>query len=175
MHPFPARPALVALAAAMMAGSAYANPPAEAERPGRYVMQPVDGGVLRMDTDSGAMSLCTRRGQALSCEPVQDERSGQAERERLASENRELRADIKRLEDQMGLGDKPPAAGSPNAGPPGTGRPDGERPASRSSKFNLPTEQDLDQALSYVERMVKKLREKWKDIESSASRRGTQL
>ena len=46
---------------------------------------------------------------------------------------------------------------------------------SRSSKFNLPTEQDLDQALSYVERMVKKLREKWKDIESSAGGRGTSL
>ena len=187
---FPANPGASGLFAAavtaiMMAGPASAAPPTDpaqpgAERAGRYILQPVDGGVLRMDTESGAMSLCVKRSAAVTCEPVPDERSGQKEVERLGSENRELKADIKRLEEQMGLGDKPAVPGSPGGqaggqagGPPAADKPDGERPVNRSSKFNLPTEQDIDQALNYVERMMKKLREKWGDIEGS--RRGTAL
>ena len=189
------RPAVAAFAALLIAPlliskPAAAAPPADpgqperAERPGRYILQPVDGGVLRMDSETGAMSLCVKRNAAITCEPIPDERTGQKEAERLGSENRELKADIKRLEEQMGLGDKPasgpPAGGPPNSespasGPSGTDKTDGERPVSRSSKFNLPTEREIDQALNYVERMVKKLREKWKDIEGSANGRGTAL
>ena len=177
------RSAIAAVVTVLTASAAVAAPPADTdrpERPGRYILQPVDGGVLRMDTESGAMSLCVKRSAAVTCEPVPDERSGQKEVERLGSENRELKADIKRLEEQMGLGDKPAVPGSPGGqaggqagGPPAADKPDGERPVNRSSKFNLPTEQDIDQALNYVERMMKKLREKWKDIEGS--RHGTAL
>ena len=177
------RSAIAAVVTVLTASAAVAAPPADTDRPdrpGRYILQPVDGGVLRMDTESGAMSLCVKRSAAVTCEPVPDERSGQKEFERLGSENRELKADIKRLEEQMGLGDKPAVPGSPGGqaggqagGPPAADKPDGERPVNRSSKFNLPTEQDIDQALNYVERMMKKLREKWGDIEGS--RRGTAL
>lgn len=156
------------LAAAAPAGAA--NPSesqAVPERPGRYIMQPVDGGALRMDSETGAMSLCTRRNGAFACEPVQDERTAQKELERLGTENRELKGEIKRMEEMLGLGDKP------QAGAPGTGpgqQPSEERPVSRSPKFELPTEEDLDKALSYAERMLKKFREKWKDIERGTGR-----
>ena len=162
--------AVALLLAATLPGSAAnpAEPPAE--RPGRYIMQPVDGGALRMDSETGAMSLCTRRNGAFSCEPVQDERTSQRETERLTSENRDPKAEIKRLEEMLGLGEKPQAGNPP--GP--DNRQSEERPVSRSPKFELPTEEDLDKALSYAERMLKKFREKWKDIERGSGR-GTQL
>ena len=173
--------AVSALTLAIAASSPVAAaPPAEAERSGRYMMQPVDGGVLRMDTETGAMSLCTRRSGAVACEPVQDDRSGQKEAERLAIENRELRADIKRLEEQMGLGDKPQASAPPDGGRPDGGRPDANRPdegrpVSRSPGMGLPSAKDVDMALTYMERMMKKFRDKMKDIESGSGGRGTPL
>ncbi len=155
--------AVALLLAATLPGSAAnpAEPPAE--RPGRYIMQPVDGGALRMDSETGAMSLCTRRNGAFACEPVQDERTSQKETERLTTENRDLKAEIKRLEEMLGLGEKPQAGNPPGRGP--GNQQSEERPVSRSPKFELPTEEDLDKALSYAERMLKKFREKWKDIE----------
>ncbi len=157
-----------------------AAPPTEPDRQGRYIMQPVDGGVLRMDSESGAMSLCVKRGSALTCEPVQDDRTGQKEAERLALENRELKADIKRLEEQLGLGDKPharaPVDGAPtDGGRPDAGRPDEGRSVNRGNKFELPSEEDVDKALTYVERMLKKFRDKWKDIEGHSGSKGTPL
>ena len=169
----------LALAAAN-AGRLHAAPPTETEKPGRYAMQSVDGGVLRMDTETGAMSLCTRRSGIIACEPVQDDRSAQKEADRLAIENRELRADIKRLEEQLGLGDGPQASappdnGRPDAGRPGANRPDDGRPGGRSPGMGLPSEKDVDMALTYMERMIKKFREKFKDMESSSGGKGTPL
>ena len=155
---------LFATAAPVSAANPTDQPPAE--RAGRYIMQPVDGGALRMDSETGAMSLCTMRGGAFACEPVQDERTSQKEAERLTTENRELKAEIKRLEEMLGLGEKP-QAGTPGA--PGNQQSE-ERPVSRQPKFELPSEEDLDKALSYAERMLKKFREKWKDIERGTGR-----
>lgn len=136
---------------------AAAAPPAEAERSGRFIMQPVDGGVVRMDQDTGAISMCVKRGTAFTCEAVEDKPLANKEIERLAGENRELRAEIKRLEDRLAL-DKPGA----------------DNPERRAHKFELPSEQDLDKAMTYVERMLKKFREKLKDLESGTGK-GTPL
>ena len=139
-----------------LAPAVLAAPPAEAERSGRFVMQPVEGGVLRMDSETGAMSLCVKRAAGLTCEPVEDKAGGQRDADRLATENRELKAEIRRLEDMLGLGDKPV-----------------EKPV---RKFELPSEQDVDKAMSYVERMIRKFREKLKDLEgATGSGKGTQL
>jgi hypothetical protein len=149
-----------ALVWASLTGAALAQAPSpgEAERSGRFLMQPVDGGVLRMDMDTGAMALCTKRGEKFACEPVQEFPVSRGDAGRLETENRELRAEIKRLEELLGLGDKPAT----------------EKPARRSHKFELPTEEDLDKAMGYVERMIKKFREKMKDLESGSGR-GTPL
>jgi hypothetical protein len=112
--------------------------PARAEQPGRYAMQPTDGGFLRLDTATGEMSLCQRTAGSFECRPVKDDRDLQGEVARLAKENAELRAEIKRLE---------------------------ELPGHEPRKLELPSEQDVDKALSYVERMYKKFRDKIRDLE----------
>ena len=56
------------LLAAVTAGG-----PAAAE-PGRYVMEPVEGGFVRMDTRTGGMSVCAFEGEDVVCRRGADER-----------------------------------------------------------------------------------------------------
>jgi hypothetical protein len=63
--------------------------------PGRYVLQPVPDGALRLDTATGAVSLCTRASADWTCRAVADDRRAiEAEVERLARENGELRRQL---------------------------------------------------------------------------------
>ncbi len=143
-----------ALALGIVSASVAAPPPAEIERPGRYSMQPTDGGFLRLDTATGDVSLCTRSAQTFECRPVKDDRDLQTEMARLTAENKDLKAEIKRLEDMLGVD-----------GGVGKGR----------GKFELPSEEDVDKALGYVERMLKKFRDKMKEFDGDRSGKGTPL
>ena len=117
------------------------------DQPGRFVMQPVDGGIMRLDTRTGAVALCTRKGTSFACEPVPDSRAPESELARLAAENRELKDRLARLE--------------------------AEGPAARKS-LELPSEAEVDKALDYFERMVKKFRDRMKSLEGSSGK-GTPL
>lgn len=145
----------LALAVTLLAGLPAAN---AQERPGRYTMNPVDGGFARLDTETGAMSICKPQSKDASadkwsCQPMGD---GTAELRRLETENRELRAEIKRMEDNLGLnGDKSKG---------------GEKQAERPGGLNLPSEQEVDKALSYMERMIKKFHDTMKRLEGETKR-----
>ena len=65
-------PLLALIALTVLAG---ATPDTE-ERGGRFVMTPVEGGFLGMDTLTGAVSLCQRTGGKWACEAVADDRRG---------------------------------------------------------------------------------------------------
>lgn len=129
------------------------------ERAGRYTMTPADGGFIRLDTDTGTMAMCSKRADAWSCEPMADSTTGlRKELERLEAENKSLKADIRRLEETFGLGDAKPD-GDKKAEAPGE---PGSRPG---GKLQLPTEKDVDQAMDYVTRMLRKFRDKLKELE----------
>ncbi len=68
---------------------------AQADEPGRYSMQPVDGGFLRLDTQTGAVSVCSGSADTWNCIPAGDERS------QLEDENARLRADNLALREQI--------------------------------------------------------------------------
>jgi hypothetical protein len=75
--------------------------PALAQTPGRYAFQPVEGGMMRLDTETGHVSHCTKAGDSFACRSVADDRAAmQEEIDRLRRENEQLR-----------LGGKPPAPG----------------------------------------------------------------
>jgi hypothetical protein len=115
---------------------------------GRYALSTVDGGVMRLDKDTGAMTLCTRKADQWACEAVQDR--SQEDRERVAkleNENNALKDRIRSLEQSL---TSPPGA----AGKPGTA----ETPPGDAAQ--LPSEKDVDKAFDYVEGMIKKLRER---------------
>lgn len=122
--------------------------PATTEPQGRYRMSPADGGgFVRLDTINGTMSICQRRDGDWACRDMEDSGAKlRQDNERLEAENRQLKDEIRKLEDiVVGEGTKPRAEG------PG---------------FKLPTEEDVDKAMSYVERMLKKFRDKLKELES---------
>lgn len=67
------------------------------EAPGRFAMKDVEDGLIRMDTQTGAVSHCRRKATDWVCETVADERKAyQDEITRLTRENEELRQKLAR-------------------------------------------------------------------------------
>lgn len=120
------------------------------EPSGRYTMSPADGGFVRLDTQTGAMSQCTKQSGQWACEPMADsDKALREENQRLSAEVKSLQEQVKGMEEVFGLGDTKAA-------------PDGTKPR---AELKLPSEQDVDQAFDYLERMVKKFQERMKKLE----------
>ncbi|MDX2287411.1 MAG: hypothetical protein NW217_01135 [Hyphomicrobiaceae bacterium] len=168
------RPHIAALALAL---SLAAHAPAAAQAPdpseapaagagqpspgasGRYTMSPVEGGYVRLDTVTGEMSLCTGKDGAWSCMPMPDSaRSLTTENERLKTEKKALEDEVRRMEDEFVTGRA--EKGGPLAGPDGDGRPGGPG----VPNLNLPSEDDVDRAVDYLEGMIRKFRERFEDF-----------
>lgn len=115
---------------------------------GRYSMSPVEGGYLRLDTVTGEVAMCAKGADQWSCNPVDDHAkgSGGTDTARLQRENRELKDRVKALQDALEEG-RPATAMSP-------------RP-----QMQIPSEQEVDQALDYMERMFKKIRDRIKNLD----------
>jgi hypothetical protein len=147
-------PKAIFLAALLASGTSLAGD----EKPGRYTMTPAEGGTLKLDTVTGAVSFCTRSGSDWACQPTKDgEQVLRKEIDGLKSEIGVLKDQLVKMEEIAGIGE------------PGKG--DGPRPQARAE---LPTEKDVDQAFDYFERMVKKLRERLNKLENT-DKRGTPL
>ncbi len=132
-------PLAAALAASLLAGPAVAQapvpmPPGDTAAP-RFSFAPVEGGALKLDRETGRVSLCAKRGTGFTCEAVPDTRDAyEAEIARLQAENDTLRRSAQ-------LPPIPPLPPSPGAGPNAS-----------------PDTSDIDQALAYAERFYKRLR-----------------
>lgn len=120
----------------------------------RYTMSPVDGGFVRLDKKTGAMSLCGKAGDTWTCEAMKD--NSQELREQLDSlraENADLKDEIRRMEDVFGLSGKRDGESGPG---PQANQPPG--------KFNLPSEKDVDKAIDYLEGMIRKFRDRFEEF-----------
>ena len=161
-------PLMLVLAGALVspvtgAGSALAGDADREIKANRYIMKPVEGGFLRMDTQSGILSFCridNSSGNGITCRLADDDRVAlMREMDKLRKQVKELKEENKRLEDML-LGD--------NKTGPGVGE--------RKRTFKLPSEEDVDKALGYIERMYKKFRDKIRELEkeskSNRSREG---
>jgi hypothetical protein len=135
------------LALAAIAATSVATAAAQDNRAGRYTMHKTDDGLVRLDTETGAVSLCQKIEQDWRCQPMAGTTSGPSEAAKLRRENAELKAEIKRMEDSLGL--------NGNNG----------KSASNKRNFKLPSEQEVDQALNYFERMLRKFQDRLKRLE----------
>lgn len=121
---------------------------------GRYSMSPTDDGVVRLDKRTGAMAHCTRKQGAWACEDMQDSQGAlMAEIDRLEAENTSLKTRVEHLEETLGLSD---------------GQKDQSMPG---NELALPSEQDVDKAFDFLERMLKKLHERMEKLKEEHSRK----
>ncbi len=75
----------------------------ESGAPGRYEMKRTEDGYIRLDTQTGAMSICHRANSGWLCEAVPDDRLAlEEEITRLDEENRQLRE----LAESQNVGDE---------------------------------------------------------------------
>jgi hypothetical protein len=128
------------------------------ESGGRYSMSPTEGGVVRLDTQTGAMALCSRKDDRWACEDMNDsQRALMSEIDKLKAENKSLKDQVDHLEETLGLGNN-----SDDEPKPGT-------------KLTLPSEEDVDKAFDYFETMLKKLRERMQRLEEEHGKEGKAL
>ena len=130
---------------------------AAGEATGRYTMSPTEGGVIRLDRETGAMSFCTGKEGAWSCKEMPESENDLTLRvEELERENRALRAQVERRPAH------PPASEPPAAGDLVPPAPPGDLP--------VPTERDVDKLFDYVEGMVRKFKERIDRLEREAQK-----
>ena len=116
---------------------------------GRYALQPSGDGMVRLDTRTGAVSNCSNSAAGWACYAVPDERAAlDAEIGRLQAENTRLKERLAsrepepgKIDDAMPKSDRAPSAA------------DGQR----KIEIPLPSDQDVDRVMSFLERAWQRL------------------
>lgn len=118
------------------------------ETPGRFTMTPAGDGFLKLDTATGAVSQCKEANDAFVCKAVADDAAAMsAEIDRLAKENEQLRQGRASGD---ALAAVPPAASMPD----------------QSAPLKLPSDKDIDQAMGFIEKMLKRFKTLMDDLKS---------
>jgi len=146
------------IAAVLLLGIAAGIAPAmaqgasEGSETGRYTFKDVPDGLLRLDSRTGQVSLCSRIAATWACRTLPDDRLAlENEIGRLLDENTALK---KELQARAPAPAEPPVAVAPQPVPPAP-------PAApkRSERFQPPSDEDLDQMMSFLEKMWRRLRD----------------
>ena len=121
---------------------------AEGSDTGRFSLMPYEDGLLRLDSRTGGISLCSIDAGVLTCRAGADERSAlEAEIDRLSRENATLR-------DKVGS----PAPDASPAPAPAPDTPQGTLPdAPRLRGDRGPADADVDHALDLAERFMRRM------------------
>lgn len=121
---------------------------------GRFTFNQAQDGLLRLDTRSGQVSLCSRRSAGWSCHPVPDERAAlESEIARLQSENATLKKEM--IARAVPL--------------PGTIKPEAGKP---QIELKLPNEADVDRLMTFMERIWRRLIEMVQNVQKEIDKKG---
>jgi hypothetical protein len=135
---------VLALLFALAAMPAVAETPVPDSENGRFMFNQVPDGLLRLDTRTGQVAVCGKRGESWVCQIVPDERTA------LETEIGRLQREIGTLKKEMVSRGVPLPAGSR--------LPDG-KPSDQPNEFvlKLPSDAELDRAMTFFEKMWKRL------------------
>jgi hypothetical protein len=126
---------------ALLTGSVRAQGAMPETADNRYQAYPVEDGFVRLDLRNGQLSLCSRRPVGWACEAVPDDRAAlDGEIARLQGENAALKKAL--LDRGLPL----PGGLKPDQAAPKIGR-----------DLKLPSQADIDRAISALERMWRRL------------------
>ena len=121
---------------------------------GRYALSPAADGMVRLDTRTGAVSNCSNSGTGWACHAVPDERAA------LDAEIGRLQAENERLKGQLAERDQAAAKKSDEALPKSDSLKKAEpklADGERKIEIPLPSDQDMDRMMSFVERAWRRL------------------
>jgi hypothetical protein len=135
-------------------GTALAQPPLPDTENGRYALQPSGDGVIRLDTRTGTVSNCNNSSSGWACYMAPDERRAMDEEiGRLQTENEKLKAQLAlaapgKTDEAMPKSDKQEGV-----------KRDGPKTAEGERKIEipLPSDQDMDRVISFLERAWRRL------------------
>jgi HAMP domain-containing protein len=145
---------------------------------GRYALSPAADGVLRLDTRSGAMAVCSDKGTGWACLAMPDERAAldaeigrlQRENDALKTDNATLRRDAAQLRDQLASRDVPPKIEQPLPKQDQLRAPEikSER-GERKIEIPLPSDRDIDRVMGLLEHAWKRLIEMAQRVQKDSS------
>jgi hypothetical protein len=128
---------------------------------GRYTMSPVTDGVIRLDTRTGAISVCNNANAGWACYAVPDERAAlDAEIGRLRADNEKVKAELEKLKAESAareptvsgkIEDVMPKSDSLKKAEPKVA--EGER----KFEIPLPSDRDMDRVMSFLEQAWRRL------------------
>ena len=153
-------------------GTAVAQSMPDTEK-GRYTLAPVTGGVVRLDTRTGAVATCSNGSAGWACYAVPDERAA------LDAEIGRLQADNERLKAQLAARE-PTVTGKTDEALPQETLPKTDslkKPepkvaeGERKIEIPLPSDRDMDRMMSFLERAWKRLIEMANRVQKDVSGR----
>ncbi|WGR71045.1 MULTISPECIES: hypothetical protein [unclassified Bradyrhizobium] len=160
-----ARSLAAAIAAVVAIGGQAAAQSAPDAENGRYAMTPIPEGVLRLDTRTGTVSTCTKNGAGWACYAVPDERSA------LDAEIGRLQVEVEKLKAELATG--PTVSGKVDEALPKSDQLKKASPkvaeGDRRIEIPLPSDQDMDRVMSFLERAWRRLIEMANRVQKDVS------
>ena len=145
---FAARPVIRSLAAVALVAPVLTASGAMAQESGRYRLEQTETGYVRLDTKTGAISVCTEQSQGqMVCKMATEDR------EAYENDLADLQDRVKVLEDRLAAIDQ---KGSGN------------------TASGLPSEQEFEQSMSYMERFMRRFMDIAKSFESEPEKPSNQ-
>jgi hypothetical protein len=154
------------IAAVLLLGLAAGTAPAAAQSAaegdnGRFAFKEVPDGLLRLDSRTGQVSLCSRVSE-WACRTLADDRAAlESEIGRLLDENVALRKELAaRANPPLGAAPAPATPTPPNVVAPVNPQaiPNPQAAPKRSERdFNLPSDREVDRMMAFLEKMWRRL------------------
>lgn len=110
----------------------------------RFTLLETKNGILRLDKKTGTISSCTHKNEQWTCTPIKNSSESPLREDQedtiatLRMENLKLKQKLQELQQEENY------------------KPDDQNPTKPKKKLQLPSEEEVDEAITYMEKMIRK-------------------